>query len=66
MQKQVEDNIATLKDRKDLVQVLIADVTEADPYEAVTRLQSSQTALAASAKSFTTLQESSLLNLLSR
>ena len=66
LQKKVEDNKVALKDRQDLITVLLSDITDADPYEAATRLSSAQTALEASAKAFTTLQGSSLLNLLSR
>jgi flagellar hook-associated protein 3 FlgL len=66
LQKNVEDNLNVLRDRKDMAASLIADVTEADPLEAASRLTAAQTALQASAKAFTTLQESSLLNLLYR
>ncbi len=66
LQKQVEDNVTDLKDRKDMVRILIGDITEVDPLEAAARLDMTKTVLAASAKAYLTLQGSSLLDLLSR
>jgi flagellar hook-associated protein 3 FlgL len=66
IQAKVEDNLNTLRDRKDMVKALIGNITDADPVEASARLSAAQTALQASAKAFTTLQSSSLLDLLTR
>ena len=64
LQKRVEATTVEQQDRKDLVQGLMAGITRADPLEAAARLAQARTTLEAAAKAFTTLQESSLLNLL--
>ena len=52
--------------RSVMLEGVVASVTEVDMAEAITRLQQAQTAVQASAQVFSTLRESSLLNLLSR
>lgn len=47
-----------------MLQGVVANVTEVDMAEAITRLQQAQTAVQASAQVFATLRDSSLLNLL--
>lgn len=66
IQAKVDNNLEALLNRKDMVKILIGDITDADPVEASARLAAAQTALQASAKAFTTLQSSSLLDLLTR
>lgn len=64
LQKRVEATTIEQQDRMDLAQGLMSGITHADPLEAAARLAQARTTLEAAAKAFTTLQESSLLNLL--
>lgn len=64
IQKQVDQSIEDMKGRQELVANLIGDITEVDPLEAAARLQMAQTTMEASAKAFSTLKNSSLLQFL--
>lgn len=65
-QNRVDTQITTLTDRQNTMDQMIAGVAEVDGAEAISRLQLSQVALQASAQVFATLNNSSLLNVLSR
>lgn len=64
VQKRVESVRDDLKTRYNQLQGLIGDITDADMAEAVAQLEQAQLAVQAAAHVFTTLQESSLLNVL--
>ena len=66
MQQRVETATEDMRGRKDMIEGLMSDITHADPLEAAARLEQARTTLQAAAKAFTVLQESSLLNMLSR
>ncbi|HVK41887.1 MAG TPA: flagellin [Phenylobacterium sp.] len=66
MQKRVETTTEDMNGRKDMIEDLMSGITDADPLEAAARLEQARTTLQAAAKAFTVLQESSLLNMLSR
>lgn len=65
-QNRVDSQIKTLTDQQDTMKEMIAGVAEVDGAEAISRLQLSQVALQASAQVFATLNNSSLLNVLSQ
>ena len=64
VQKRVESVRDDLKTRSNQLQGMIGDITDADMAEAVAQLEQAQMAVQAAAHVFTTLQESSLLNVL--
>jgi len=63
-QSRVEGVKTDLTNRKDSLTSMIGDITDADMAAAVTRLEQAQLSVQAAAQVFTTLKESSLLNLL--
>lgn len=63
-QSRVESVKTDLTNRKDSLNSMIGEITDADMAEAVTRLEQAQLSVQAAAQVFTTLKESSLLNLL--
>ncbi|MFN3521990.1 MAG: flagellin [Phenylobacterium sp.] len=63
-QSRVEGVKTDLTNRKDSLNTMIGEITDADMAEAVTRLEQAQLSVQAAAQVFTTLKESSLLNLL--
>ena len=63
-QARVESVKTDLSNRKDSLNGMMGDITDADMAEAVTRLEQAQLSVQAAAQVFTTLKESSLLNLL--
>lgn len=63
-QKRFESAEVSLKDQSDSLSVMIGGVVDVDMAEAVTRLQAAQLAVQASAQVFSSLQNSSLLNVL--
>ncbi len=64
IQKRFESAQTDLKDQADTLTTMVGGLTDVDMAEAVTRLQAAQLAVQASAQVFTTLQASSLLNVL--
>lgn len=63
-QSRFEDAQTALQNQSDSLTVMIGGVVDVDMAEAVTRLQAAQLAVQASAQVFSTLQSSSLLNVL--
>lgn len=63
-QSRVEGVKSDLVNRKDSLSSMIGDITDADMAAAVTRLEQAQLSVQAAAQVFSTLKESSLLNLL--
>jgi flagellar hook-associated protein 3 FlgL len=63
-QSRVDSVKTDLTNRKDSLNSMIGEITDADMAEAVTRLEQAQLSVQAAAQVFTTLKESSLLNLL--
>ncbi|MBI1684023.1 flagellin [Caulobacter hibisci] len=63
-QKRFEDAQVSLQDQSDSLTVMIGGVVDVDMAEAVTRLEAAQLAVQASAQVFSSLQASSLLNVL--
>lgn len=64
VQKRVDEAFATQSDRQVALKSVMADLTEVDMAEAVSRLTQAQTAVQASAQVFLSLKDMSLLNLL--
>jgi flagellar hook-associated protein 3 FlgL len=65
IQSQVTDNITDLTNQQTALQGVASNITSVNPAQVATNLQLAQNALQASADVFSTLQSSSLLNLLS-
>ncbi|NBB16975.1 flagellin [Caulobacter sp. SLTY] len=63
-QNRLDASLERQEARSAMLQGVVADVTEVDMAEAISRLQQAQTAVQASAQVFSTLRDSSLLNLL--
>lgn len=63
-QNRLETTLDQHESRQIMLKGVVADVAEVDMAEAVTRLQQAQTAVQAAAQVFSTLKDSSLLNLL--
>jgi flagellar hook-associated protein 3 FlgL len=63
-QKRFEGAQADLQNRGDLLTGMVGDIVDVDMADAVTRLESAKLAVQASAQVFTSLQQSSLLNVL--
>ncbi|NQE64587.1 flagellin [Caulobacter sp. RHG1] len=63
-QKRFESATTDLSNQADTLTVMVGGVTDVDMAEAVTRLQAAQLAVQASAQVFSSLQQSSLLNVL--
>lgn len=66
MQNRVDASISTLTDRQVTMESVVGDIANVDGAEAVSRLQLAQVALQASAQVFATLNNTSLLNVLSQ
>ena len=65
LQAQVSDNITSLQDQKSALTGVTGDITDADMGQVATNLTLAQTALQASAQVFSSLQNDSLLDVLS-
>lgn len=63
-QKRFETAQTDLKNQADTLTIMVGGITDVDMADAVTRLQAAQLAVQASAQVFSTLQASSLLNVL--
>ena len=63
-QKRFESATTDLSNQADTLTIMVGGVTDVDMAEAVTRLQAAQLAVQASAQVFSSLQQSSLLNVL--
>ncbi len=63
-QKRFESASTDLSNQADTLTMMVGDITDVDMAEAITRLQAAQLAVQASAQVFSSLQQSSLLNVL--
>jgi flagellar hook-associated protein 3 FlgL len=63
-QKRFESATTDLSNQADTLTMMVGDITDVDMAEAITRLQAAQLAVQASAQVFSSLQQSSLLNVL--
>ena len=64
-QNRVDKTMATQTDRQSMLEGMVGGITDVDMAQAISRLQQAQTTVQASAQVFSTLSQSSLLNLLS-
>lgn len=66
LQNQVDASQTDLSNRKDMLEGMTGDITDADLSQAISNLQAAQVSLQASAQVFATLKQTSLLEILSQ